>query len=478
LRFPGFIGPSYTLPSVNVDCQRCVNLYPEMNDLGTGKEREIAALLPTPGLRLLCTLAESPVRGLHRASNGELYAVGGNKLYQISSSWVATELGTLDTTSGAVSMADNGTYVVVVDGTSGYTFQMATDTFAEINDANFYPADQVTFQDGYFLFNKSGTGIFFHTELNDVTFSGTDIATVEGSPDSLIGLISANQNLYLLGSQSTEVFYNTGDAASTFQRIQGAISSVGCAAAHTIARLDGAVYFLGGDEHGFGIVYRMKGYQAERISTAAVEGVIRDLDPTTISTARAWVYQDGGHSFYCLNLPGAEATWVYDAATGLWHERCYRDLFDLERHRADCHANAHGEHVVGDYETGALYALDPDTYTDNTTPIVRMRTAPHFSQGLKFIRHNRFQLDMETGVGLDGSGNGTDPQAILQWSDDGGHTWSNERYADIGAIGQKKTRVVWRRLGSSRDRVYRVTVADPVKVVLIGAEMDVEEGTS
>jgi hypothetical protein len=447
-----------------------------MNELGTGKEREVASLVATPGMRLLMTLAESPVRGVYTASNGEVYAVGGNKLYSISSAWAATELGSLNTSTGPVSMADNGTHLVLVDGTDGFSWNMSTDTFAEITDPDFYPADQVTFQDGYFIFNKSGSAQFFFSDINAITFDALDYGTASGSPDNLVGLISAYQNLYLFGTQSIEVFYNSGDPDAPFQRIQGAVIEVGCAAPFSIAKLQGSLCWIGQDAGGFGIVYRSEGYQAKRISTPAIESVIRGVDPDLIGDARAWTYQQGGHLFYCLNLPGVDATFVYDGSTGLWHERTYLGLWGLERHRADCHAVAHSENIVGDYENGKIYALDSATYTDNGVSIVRMRTAPHISKELRRLFHSSFQLDMEAGVGLSGTGQGIAPQAMLQWSDDGGHTWSNERWAAIGAIGKYGTRVLWRRLGSSRDRVYRVQISDPVKVVLIGAELGMEEG--
>jgi hypothetical protein len=477
MRFPGFIGPSYTLQSPNVDCQRCVNLFPEINALGTGKEREVAALVPTQGKRLKLTLPNSPVRDIFTTSTGGVYAVGGNKLYSISSSWVATELGTLNTSTGAVSMADNGTYLVLVDGVNGYTWNMSTNTFATITDPNFYPADRVEYLDGYFIFNKTGTGQFFISALNGVTFDALDIATAEGSPDVLVGHIVANQQLYLFGAQSTEVFYDSGAVDFPFARIQGAVNDVGCYAAHSIRKILNRIYFLGGDDTGFGVVYRMNGYQSERISTPAIESQIRTLDADTLADSRAWVYQQGGHAFYCLNLPGSDTTWVYDVTTSMWHERVYSGLWGLERDRADCHAVAYGMNIVGDYDNGKIYALDPDYYSDDGNAIPKIRAAPHMSQSLKVVRHNSFQLDMEVGTGLT-SGQGLNPQAILQWSDDGGHTWSDERWASIGKIGETKVRVVWRRLGSSRDRVYRVIVSDPVKTVLIGAEVDVEGGVS
>lgn len=474
MRFPGFIGPSYTLQSVNVDCQRCVNLFPELNALGTGKEREVAALVPTPGLTLLLTLATSPVRGLWRASNGTLFAVGGAVLYKVSSSWVATSVGTLSTSSGPVSMADNGVSVFVVDGTYGYTCTVAGATFATITDPDFYASDLVTYQDGYFIFAKKNSQQFFFTDLNATTIDALDIGTAEALPDYLIAAVSANQTLYLFGTQTTEAFYNSGDADNVFVRIHGAVNGVGCASAFSIIPIQGAPYWLGDDQ----TIYRMNGYQAERVSTPAIESILRQTSSDDLADVRAWSYSQGGHSFYCLNIPGVDSTWVYDASTSLWHERTYTGLWSLERHRADCQADAYGLNVVGDYATGAIYSLDLDVYTDNGTAIARLRAAPHFSKGLHRIFHSSFQIDMETGVGLSGTGQGTDPVAILQWSDDGGHNWSNEHEASIGAIGTTTTRVRWTRLGSSRDRVYRVKITEPVKVVLIGAELEVEEGVA
>lgn len=478
MRFPGFIGPSYTHQSLNVDSQRSVNLFPEIHPLGTAKEKEVASLVPTPGLLSLLTLAESPVRGLHRASNNQLFAVGGDKLYRISSAWVATELGTLSTLTGPVSIADNGTHVVVVDGTSGYVWNIDTAAFAEITDEDFDAADQVKFLDGYFIFNKTGTQQFAISGLYTTDFDGLDFASSEGSPDALVGIEVANRNLYTFGTQSLEVFYNSGDEDFPFARNQGAVLEVGCAAAFSIARLDNSIFWIGGDEHGHGVVYRIQGYQATRVSTPSIESVIRSVSTDDLADARAWAYQQGGHAFYCLNLPGVDTTWVFDASTNFWHERTYLDSWGQERHRADCHAVAFGQNVVGDYESGKLYALDPDTYTDDGAAIIRIRTAPHLSEGMVNHAHHSFQLDIETGVGIDGSGQGSDPQVMLQWSDDHGHSWSAENWRAIGKIGERKTRVIWRRLGSSRDRVYKVVVSDPVKVVLIGAELNIEQGVS
>ncbi len=480
MRFPGFIGPSYTLQSVAADCQRCLGLYPEINETGTGKEKEIASLVGTPGLRLLASIGAGPIRGVYTSSTGVLYVASGNKLYSVDSSWTATEVGTLGTTVGPVSMADNGIQLFAVDGSvQGYYVTMSSGSFATVDSGDdFLGADQVTFQDGYFIFNEPDTEQLYISALNGVTFDPADVATAEGSPDSLVGQVSDSRNLYLFGTESLEVFYDSGNADFPFERIQGANIPVGTQAPFTIEKFSGGVAWLGQDKKGRGIVYLIKGFQHQRISTHAIEKVIAKLGD--LSRARAWTYQYGGHEFYCLNIPGAESTWCFDDKTNLWHERATLSQGALSRYRIDCHAFAYNTNVVGDFLEGNIYAIDPEAYSDNGDAIPRIRTAPHVSKDVNFITHSRFMLDMETGVGLDGASTtqGADPKAVLQWSNDGGHRWSNEHWKSIGKIGKPRTRLSWQRLGQARDRVYRVMITDPVKVTLLGADLLVEEDAS
>lgn len=476
MRFQGFVGPSYTLQTLNADCQRCVNLYPEMNEVGRGKEGEVASLVSTPGLSLKATLSVGPTRGLYYSSDNTLYAVSYNVVYKLDSSFVPTTIATLSTYEGPVSFADNGTTLAFVDGEKGYGSTLGSSVATEFSDPDFKPADKVVFQDGYFIFNEKGTGRFFISELNSIDFDALDIATAEGNPDDIISIISDHRDLWLFGTQSTEVFYNSGNADFPFERISGAFVEHGCAAAFSVAKMNNSVFWLSRDDKGDGIVYMAKGYQPQRISTHAVEYAIRGY--ANIENATAYTYQANGHFFYVLNFPSADTTWVYDTSTGMWHERVSTVDGVFMKHRSHVHAFAFNKHIVGDYETGKVYEMSPEFLSDDGNEITRMRTAPHVSSGLKRVFYKSFQLDMETGVGLDGSAQGSDPKAMLDFSDDGGHTWSNEKQASIGKIGERKTRVIWRRLGFSRDRVFRLKITDPVRVTLLGAELDIETGES
>lgn len=462
-----FIGGSATQRSVSLDAQRTVNLYPVMDAEG----KNTAALYGTPGLVTFATTATAPVRGLYEAK-GRLFAVVGATLYEIGYTGTATSRGTLTSTSGPVSMADNGLHVVIVDGTNGYQFTLATNVFAQIADADWPAANRIAYQDGYFILNDAGTGSFFITSLYGTDVDPLDFASAEGAPDPLISLICDHRELWLFGEESTEVWFNSGNADFPFERINGAFIETGCAAPHSVAKADNSVFWLTRDKRGHGHVVRAQGYQPAIVSTRAVEYAISQY--TDITDALAYTYQQDGHTFYVLSFPSANATWCLDLTTGVWHERMYWDGAE-NRHRGNCYAFAFGRHLVGDHTNGKIYELSLDAYTDDGATLRALRRTRHQHAEGRRLFWASLQIDIEAGVGL-ASGQGSDPQMMLRWSDDGGHTWSNEHWHSMGKIGEYARRAIWRRLGASRNRVYEVVIADPVKRVIIDAWADVEAG--
>ena len=480
MRFPGFVGPSYQMRSINVDCQRCINLYPELDEIGTEKEGEIASLVGTPGLSTpLITLGSGPIRGLYVASQGTIYVVSGNKLYYLTLSagiWSSTSVGTINSSTGTVSMADNGIDLVLVDGTDGWYTPLGTASLTQITGDAWLGSTMVSVVDGYFVFIKPNSFEYYVSDLESVNLNALNFASKE-SPDFIVGIAGDHRNLWLFGSKTTEVWYNAGNPTGVpFSIIQGGYLEIGCIAPFSIQKMNNSLFWLGCDKDGQGQVFMTSGYAPQRISTHPVELAIQSYGD--LSKATSWCYQENGHHFYCLNFPGGTSTWVFDSATSLWHERCYLNSGIFERSRPECHAFSNNIHIVGDYQNGNVYQLSSTVYTDNGNPLIKQRIAPHLAKDMDRIVYARFQLDLEPGVGLDGSGQGTSPQAILQFSDDGGHTWSNEKWTSIGAIGQTKARAIWRRLGQSRDRVFKITISDPVKTVLIGAEIDLMQEAS
>ena len=473
-QFP-FIGASYAARSAAFDAERCVNLYPET---GSPTSKSVVMLLGTPGKRLWATLAGGNIRGLLRFTASVGIVVAGANVYKVNTSGVGTLLGTIDSQATPVSMASNGTQVMIVTGPNGYVLNPVTGVLTQITNPAFTGADTVQFEDGCFVFNKTGTGQFQITSLYSTDIDPLDFATAEGAPDLLLSLLVNHREIWLFGETSTEVFFNSGNVDFPFERINGAFIEQGCAAKFSPAKMDNTVYWLTADERGYGTVQRAQGYTPQRVSTHALEFAISQMP--RIDDAVAYTYQQEGHSFYVLNFPAAQKTWAYDAAVNLWHERAWRDPDTnlLEQDRAICQMAFANETIVGDWENGNLYVLDLDYFTDNGDPIARVRACPHISDSdYRYQFFDALQIDMQTGVGLT-TGQGSDPQAMLQWSTDGGYSWSNELWAPIGKIGERRTRVKWRRLGRSRDRVFRVTITDPVRVAMIGASVQVRTGAT
>lgn len=474
-QFP-FVGASYAARSAAFDAEQCINLYPET---GSPTSKSVVMLLGTPGKRLWSTLTGTGgVRGLLRFTAAIGLAVVGSSVYKVDTSGVGTLIGTVDSQSTPVSMASNGTQVMLVTGPNGYVIDPVVGSLVQITDPDFAGADTVQFVDGYFVFNKTGTGQFQITQLYGTSIDGLDFATAEGAPDLLLSLLVDHREIWMFGETSTEVFFNSGNVDFPFERINGAFIEQGCAAKFSPAKLDNTVYWLTADERGQGTVQRAQGYNPQRVSTHALEYALGQM--SRIDDAVAYTYQQEGHSFYVLNFPTAQKTWAFDAATNLWHERAWRDPVTtaLKRDRAVCQMAFAGETIVGDWETGKLYVLDLDYFTDNGDLIAAVRACPHIAdQDYKYQFFDSLQIDMQTGVGLT-TGQGSDPKAMLQWSTDGGYSWSNELWAPIGKIGERHSRVKWRRLGRSRDRVFRVTITDPVRRAIIGASVQVRTGVS
>jgi hypothetical protein len=464
------LGSSYVARSVNAADARMVNLFPEIIPEG-GKEP--AFLNRAPGLQLKVAVGTGPIRGLWQY-NGYMYVVSADKLYKVDSAYAVTLLGTVSGT-GPVSMADNGTQLFVACNGPSYIYNDNTNVFQQITDSDFPGAVTVAYLDGYFVFNEPNSQKIWITSLLDgLSVDPLDFASAEGSPDGVVGIIADHREIWVFGTNSVEVWYNSGNADFPLSRIQGAFNELGCAAPYSIAKMDNGLFWLGEDARGQGIVYRANGYTGQRISTHAVEWQIQQY--ANMSDAIGYTYQQDGHSFYVLIFPQANTTWVYDVATQAWHERAGWNNGQFTRHRSNCQAFFNGDVLVGDYQNANIYAFDLDNYSDNGNIQKWLRSWRALSTGqnnLNRTAQHSLQLDLETGVGIQ-TGQGSDPQVMLRWSDDGGHTWSNEHWVSIGKIGEYYRRAIWRRLGMTlklRDRVYEVSGTDPVKISIMGAEL-------
>ena len=455
-----FVGVSYTLATRQASAQRAVNLYLQSMETPSKASHIMRAV---PGLSSFCSLG-AVIRGCIEA-NGRAFFVAGSTLYEVSSSGAATSRGTLNTSTGQVGMAWGTTQLVITDGADGYVLTLAGNAFGQIVDPDWSGSHRVEYLDGFFSFQSPGTQQFSVSAIDDATtLDALDFASAESAPDNLVAHIVSNQRLFLMGETTTEVWFNAGGEDFPFSRSNGETIDVGCVAKWSVVKADAGLLWIGRDANGSGMVYRASGGPPQRVSTVAVEEVLQGS--TGLAEAVAYVYQDHGQTFYCINAPGLASTWVYELSTNAWHERCDIDgVGQFIAHRATHCVFAYGMHLVGDAD-GNVYRMDSTVNTFAGDPLVCERTSPNDALPLRNRKvHTEFVADVLTGEALTG-----DPMVELSWSNDGGATFGSPVMRSAGSLGNRYQRLVWRRLGIARDRVWKMRFSADAPFSIISGE--------
>lgn len=504
----GFVGPTYASQSPIADLQRTMNWYPEMIESSEGNSP--MALYPTPGLKLFAQLA-GPVRGCLAVTAGPAagttFWVGAGNLYQVNAAGAATLLGPVGNDFLPVSMATNGSagnQLCICSAGELYVYnlsalkpcgsiQLAPNTLSGTIGGLQGFASKVVFCDGYFVVTLANTNIFQVSGLEDGTvWNPLSVQQVSVFPENIGGMIVAYRQLWMFGVDGhSQVYYNSGQNAYTPFDVIGAggvgFMEEGIDAPHSLAVVDNAPFWIGGNVNGAGIAWRANGYTPMRISNHSVETAWASY-PQKCRDAVGYSYRQQGHTFWVLRFPSANngygATWAYDTATNMWHERGYwsqKGFTGFSAHLSTCHCWAFNMHLVGDWNSGNVYQMDLAFLTDNGTPIRRTRRAPHICTERQWIYHAEMEVQMEVGDGpipplVDGGGNARGPQVMLRWSNDGGRTWGNEHWVSAGQAGAYETRTRWTRLGRARDRVYEIAVTDPIPWRIIEAYLRATPG--
>jgi hypothetical protein len=420
---------------------------------------------------------------------------------------IITALGT--GTGGAGTYILSGSSLTI----SSQTIYAHQFTILPSTDGAFEGGTVVDVNDNYFIYSRPESQQFAVSDLLSPITQPLSFGSKFTSPDNLVSLIANNGQLYLLGEKSTEVWNDQGTFPLAYQRIPGSSTQQGIVAPYSVARVGASFAYVSQNIRGLNQIVLMNGYTPQRISTHAVENSL--LDQYT-SDAIAYTYQLEGHEVYVVSFPTIDITWAYDFTTGLWHKWLWVDQNNIyHRHRSNCAAVFQGIVVVGDWENGNLYQLDQSFYTDNGDEIRRLRRAPHLVADLQRQFFDELQIQFQPGVGTGGFSRDRntylgnpytiplddpltlelqeiyvlgyagqirpndvlfDPQAMLRWSNDGGSTWSKEYWQNIGQQGKYRNRAMWRRLGTARDRIFEVVVTDPIKAVIISANLKGSQG--
>lgn len=477
----GFVGASYTAQSGAVADEECINFFAETMEsqgaevgaraYGGAAATALRSYFGTPGLKVFATLPESPTRGSIRA-DGRVFVVAGGNLYEVFADGTFTAFGAVANDGNLASLAFNGIQLLIVSGGHAYCFTLATNALLEVTGLLAGTPIQCTESDTYFIVGFLNSNKYQMSQVLDgTTWPAQLVNEVSVFPENISSIIVNHRELWIFGLNHCQVYQDTG-STEVFDPIPGALIEQGNAATFSPCLLDNSVFWIGQDVRGAVIAWRSNGYTPSRVSTHAVEVWLSQQ--ANIAQLVSYAYQDRGHLFWVLYVPGGDCSWVYDVGEGLWHKRAFWSGDAYEPHHSWNHVYAFGKHLVGDWKSGNLYEMSFEYYDDAGSTIRRLRRAPTISNEMEWIYHAELTIDFAPGLGpqpplVDGNGNPRPPQAMLRWSDNRGKTWSSQLIRGCGLAGEYKTRVVWRRLGRSRYRVYELSVTDPIQWTIVDA---------
>jgi len=418
-------------------------------ELADGDKQNQFAILGCPGWQAFSPIGGAAPRGLYRMGS-LVYALLGTALYAVNASGTATLVGTV-AGSDVVQMADNGTELCIAASGVGYVLSGGS-----LQTPVPFGVSGVAYVDGYIIWSIVDTDQFIISGLNDaLTYDPADIASVEGAPDNLTGVLVSQREILFPGTETIEVWWNSGAADFPFARQGNAFIERGCIYPRTFIRCDNSVFWLADD----GMVYRLNGYAPERVSTHAVEYKLKGL-----TDAWAFSYTDEGHKFYVLCTD--VGVYAFDLSTRLWHRR---ESYGSEISKTKFAVNAFGR-VVAAADDGNLYWLSMDANSEGASPLVLTLELPTFQTQRNLATMYAFEVYCETGIGAE---DGADPQIIMQYSRDSGRTWSSQLQRSLGVVGDFTRRALWRTGVQFRQLNIRLIVSDAVRRVAISYWADI-----
>ena len=465
----------YESESLPISAQECTNWYPNIVQ-ASGLSQE--TLFGTPGANQLKTtgIIAQINRGSH-AKNSIPYFVNGNGLYIFgrvvaadgTETFSTTLLGTIEG-SGGVSMADNGTQLMIlVPGGKGYIYDEDAGTpFLEITDADFIAngaPQYCVFIDGYFAVTTDSRK-WAISALNDgMSWNALDFSSAESDPDIIVAPIVFRNHIFITGSETTEAFQNAPNGAG-FPFVRSNIfMSKGCFAPLTLISAHNTFMMIGGGVNESPAVWEFTGASFQKISTTAIDNILSGLSPEAIAAAFSFTYGDKGA--YFVGFTADDYTFVYDVITQRWHQRKSTIGGKQLRWRVNSLVTAYGRVLVGDSQDGRIGELDSNVYTEYGDNIQRVIATQPFANLGNSVRVPSIELTIESGVG---NSDRPDPMISMDVSRDG-KTFTYERSRSMGKIGEYNRRAIWFKNGRfPRFTVFRFKFSDPVKPVIIKGE--------
>lgn len=450
--------------------QRRLNCYVELREDGDKTE---VTVYGTPGMLLDRTVqgVNQPIRSM-LGTQSALYVICAEKFCSVNQNGTTSFTASLSSTRGPASMAFSPTQVVIDDGIAGYLFNGSSLSIIGASFPN--GARTVTFVSGFFVAEQPGSQKFWVSKLLDgSTWGGLSFASASQYSDNIVAVDNSIGNLVVFCDQHTEFWQNVGTTPQPFAPVISAVNEVGLAAIYSRAHVEQSIIFLGQTREGGVQVFRVIGYQMKAISSPDIDSIMNSFSVKADATALS--YEVDSHKFYQITFTSADRSFLYDCYSDVWSEVQTGISQKVgSRHMANLSTYSRGKTYLSDVDTLNIYSMDVGTFTDNGSIVPREITTRHASSDFNEFTVDEVYLDMETGIGIQ-SGQGSDPQIMIQVSRDNGRTFETERWIKFGKIGNYFMRAVARRWGSARDFVFKFRMTDPVKFVVTGGSISVRE---
>jgi hypothetical protein len=352
------------------DAEDTINWYLHRAETGVAKVEWSCP--PRPSLRHWLTCGLGPIRGMFQ-QDGRAFVVSGRFLYEVYTSQNKVFRGEVGQdanpasifANGPLNNLDQGGQLMIISAGDGYVLDLDTNNLDPVTDDAFEPPYAMGLYTGTYgvVLKAASNKVQYSNNLDFTDWNGFDFFNTTLSSDNKVAIAVSHLYIFVLGTKYTEVWQNVGGASNVFQATPGTFIEHGCGAPWSVQVLDNTLFYVGLDEQGLGQVWKLDGFTPVRISTTPVEWSIRGEDgryATNIKAARAWTFQELGHTFYALYVPGLPWQWVYDVATGQWTKWAhwssrYENWFPLF---AASHMFFGKKHLVGDWQSGAIYELD------------------------------------------------------------------------------------------------------------------------
>ncbi len=469
-----FVGTHAQASDMQVNAQETLNMITSVR--GTGAKAPVI-LESAPGLVEIGPIGNGAVRSPNfiqwrHPTDGttDTYAVFGRQLVRITQATGVSVIGTLQDVASTVRMARGRTHIMMVDGVAGYTYDGTT--FGQIADPDFPDAGSsppaspthVVYQDGYFIVNDAFSDNFHISAIEDPdNWNALDFEAAAVAPDRSLAMANTESELWILGDETAQAYYNSGNAIFPFAIILSATQEVGIAAPQSVAESDAGIFFLATTPEGGLFVYQIRGQSGRIVSNESIDEQLATSGDTTAATG--FIYQQEGNSFYVLHLNPESPTLIYNIRAQVWETR---SLIDGSGWRIGGAGIFNGQNIGGSRLAARYYRLDTSNYTDVGGDFVRRRVTQVFHRHNHLMDWWELVVDVQSGVGNQVDP-GSNPQLRLRYSDDGGATWSQTLSEPLGKIGERQRRAVYRNLGSSRQRVFELEMSDPVELTIIAA---------